>query len=439
MAGTDESPLPEPPSFSFGSYGSRAAASPSTKKLSWRLPADESLSDWTLKVKNLDTNKVDTYHVHKATLCVGPRMCEFFKTMMMGNQARFREKAAACTEMELNGLAAAAFPAFLDFLYDPVGDIAIESSTACALFHLSDFLGCEEAFRAVGDFIERDIADMVGRGIYKSSVGCIYYMLHATAFQQDKLVEMAVECFADCMGMGYACAWGMTAKEMNEFGKLTADLMCALCTHPKFTRTGGNRADHVWSRAVGIFCRAQPEAVTLDFFAVVAKEGVIGTIADDEILFFLAQLDVLDKEESGKAKKRNRGEKGKPHATDFFRELCYATATKRLAIDNVPLRLLSVKEDQTWLQNTNEYLDFMDISELTWGAELAPATLIELLQRFARAAKKKDREMKTATVNVPPLPLTHGLTHFLHTVPNTTISLPCKPQSCTIKIKYTEA
>jgi hypothetical protein len=50
--------------------------------ISWRLPKDESLSDWTLKAKNRDTDDVDEYNVHKTKLCVGPWMCEFFTSMM---------------------------------------------------------------------------------------------------------------------------------------------------------------------------------------------------------------------------------------------------------------------------------------------------------------------------------------------------------------------
>jgi hypothetical protein len=301
--------------------------------ISWRLPAEESLSDWTLKVKNLDTDEVDVYNVHKAKLCVGPRMCEFFTSMMMGESDRYKETAEACTEMSLVGLAATSFPAFLDFVYgESTTPMEIATESACALFHLADFLRCRAAFEAAGEFIEGDLG--------RTAVGLIAYMRDGSVFQQEQLVEMATdELSGRYMELGDNSQWSV-------LGSLNADLMCGLCTKATFVK------HFKWSYAVGFFGRAQPDAMTDDFLAVVASKDVMSSMGASEILYFLVVLDGLDNvrgdvgadaggaraivEEKKDTDAALIGEGGaedvavpEPHAYETLRELCATPLSPR--------------------------------------------------------------------------------------------------------------
>lgn len=71
----------------------------SAVNLSWRLDPEESLSDWTILVKTKRSNddKVDTYHVHKSVLGVGPRRSNYFATAIrrveeQGDKNRFMQQ-----------------------------------------------------------------------------------------------------------------------------------------------------------------------------------------------------------------------------------------------------------------------------------------------------------------------------------------------------------
>ena len=147
-----QTPPSHNPSFSFGTYGGPSDDEP-VPKFSWRLPKDESLSDWTVRVKDLDTGLSQEYHVHKAKLAVGERRSDFFKTQFE-NLERFKTN---CTKLKFNSQAAGAFEVLLDFMYADEKDIDVSTETACALFHLSDFLACKAAYGLVGAFIEKHL------------------------------------------------------------------------------------------------------------------------------------------------------------------------------------------------------------------------------------------------------------------------------------------
>lgn len=75
-----------------------------TVSLSWRLPAADSLADWTIAVRVKDD--VTMYHVHRALLAVPPRRSTYFQLLF--RQTEFTEATSRTTELELEPSAAEA-------------------------------------------------------------------------------------------------------------------------------------------------------------------------------------------------------------------------------------------------------------------------------------------------------------------------------------------
>ena len=96
-----EESSPPPPSLDSG-------------HLSWRIPPEESFSDWTIKiVKTTESSteavpeQKDVYHVHKCVLAVGPKMCRYFERLFQNPQ--FSECESRTSTIQLCSSVAAAF------------------------------------------------------------------------------------------------------------------------------------------------------------------------------------------------------------------------------------------------------------------------------------------------------------------------------------------
>ena len=138
---------------SFG--GGRAAAKPpKAKTLSWRLPPEESLSDWAIKVKaEGSSRRAETYHCHRSVLGVGPRHSGYFKQLFQGGH--FTENADATSEHELKASAAEAFPQLLDFVY--TGKLEVSTQHAVALCDLANYYEIRPLFDEVIAFMQDDM------------------------------------------------------------------------------------------------------------------------------------------------------------------------------------------------------------------------------------------------------------------------------------------
>ena len=141
--------------WDLGDYGGGAAGSEDVPvPLSWRQDPTTSLSDWTLIIASASDGGalLAEYHVHRAILGTGPRVCEYFSRLFRSAMC----EASVCTsQLDLEPSAAAAVPLLLDFLYS--GVLAATTQTAAALMHLASYLGCRSLHAAVVTFMQRDL------------------------------------------------------------------------------------------------------------------------------------------------------------------------------------------------------------------------------------------------------------------------------------------
>ena len=98
----------------------------------WRMDPDKSHSDWTIVI-SVGGKVQSTYHVHKFALSVGGTRSEYFARLF--SNTNLKEHETQTSRIELEDLAAKAFPVMLDYLYllwrdYAYSDLTFENSVA---------------------------------------------------------------------------------------------------------------------------------------------------------------------------------------------------------------------------------------------------------------------------------------------------------------------
>lgn len=121
----------------------------------WRLDPEESFSDCTVLVKYESGMSLceDTYHVHRNILALLSRPSTFFAGVFRNQQCMRGGGAGAekTTILEMDELAAKAFPTFLDYIY--TGKVSIDKENVVALHWLADYLGNDSLIGHVDEFL----------------------------------------------------------------------------------------------------------------------------------------------------------------------------------------------------------------------------------------------------------------------------------------------
>ena len=169
-------------SFDFGTY-SEATGEPPSKKLSWRDDPEESLSDWTIVVSS--AGEESTFHVHKAMLAAHhAQQSDYFKSEFAGSVSSLFMASSNRTRLDLEDSAAAAFPAYLDFVY--TGELAVTSESATALLHLAGSLRCHQLHNVVTQFMQDDLCGK----------NAALYLAEAERYSLEKVAAAALSACA---------------------------------------------------------------------------------------------------------------------------------------------------------------------------------------------------------------------------------------------------
>lgn len=216
---TEEEAAPAPPrilnNFADNDIGDTDDDSTYDAELTWRSDPKVSLSDWTIQVIPKGSSSHTNYYCHKSILAVGPKRSHFFAATFAqadnkkahnsrrhsksGNDANdfmndgmtvpgsqlvdFTDHRSNTTRLEIERLAAQAFPVLLDYMYSANSDLDIRTDNATALFALSAQLGIRSLRRKVKDFWTRDM----------SMENLSTYYGHARVFKDDKILAFAEE------------------------------------------------------------------------------------------------------------------------------------------------------------------------------------------------------------------------------------------------------
>ena len=122
--------------------------------LSWRMPPDESHSDYTIAIccPSVKTN----YHVHKLVLGIGECKSSYFNAIFSRSND-YAENAANVSTIVVPAAAADAFPIVLDFAYSRGGIFNLETKNASAVSFLADYLDMEQLRDETMAFIHADL------------------------------------------------------------------------------------------------------------------------------------------------------------------------------------------------------------------------------------------------------------------------------------------
>jgi BTB/POZ domain len=165
----------QPPFVSEDASSGDVNAAKQSTNMKWRLPPEESYSDWTVEIlvtQEEETHPTTTappentkeiapaseperkqrktetvYHVHKAYLGTGPRSSLYFARVF---QSQFSETSSQKSTVSLPPKAAECFPALLDFIYSEISNVKVDSpASAAAIRYLANYFGMEALFNNV--------------------------------------------------------------------------------------------------------------------------------------------------------------------------------------------------------------------------------------------------------------------------------------------------
>lgn len=168
---------------------------PDNERLNWRLDPSDGYSDWTIEITSQqqttddDSNKerktVDTYHVHKNILSVGSRKSEYFSRLFQNGS--FAEAQNQTSRIELEAIAAKAFPKLLDHVYSQESALCIDTFSATALHYLGEYFEMRRLRWEAKQFWRKDL----------SLQTCGTYYEHASIFQDEKILQAVASVCAD--------------------------------------------------------------------------------------------------------------------------------------------------------------------------------------------------------------------------------------------------
>jgi BTB/POZ domain len=156
----------------------------------WRLPPDESFSDWKIEIvskisvddrvpSTIEGNTIThTYYCHKAYLALGARKSEYFARLFRNGD--YKESQNCTSRIELDPLAADCFPYILDYMYAPERQLQITTETATVLHHLGEYFEMPSLRWEATQFCKKDLS---------FGNADIYYE-HATVFQDDTILSV---------------------------------------------------------------------------------------------------------------------------------------------------------------------------------------------------------------------------------------------------------
>jgi BTB/POZ domain len=214
--------------------------------------------------------QTQTFHVHRYFLGFGTRRSHYFAKLFQESQGGISRSNK--TLLELEPLAAKAFPAVLDFLYDPKSPLEIHTDTATALHHLGTQLEMTHLQHYAKEFLVHDL----------SLQNLETYYHHAKQFQDPVVMEIIVHFIASNISE-------ISASSNFVKHQTTADLWTQALHHVILSPTNYSTDLHL-SKLVTEFVLANRQLVTAAIFQDLTNDTKIRQV-DPDVALQLVQLD----------------------------------------------------------------------------------------------------------------------------------------------------
>ena len=126
------------------------------EELSWRMDPEKSYSDMMIRVKYLNHDGFQIYHVHKHIVCAGAKNSVFFAQHLNSIGISVGEKVCVVIELDYEG--ASLVPLVLDFIYPRQSELEISNEYAVAFHYVARAFGIQALSKKITKFIEHDIS-----------------------------------------------------------------------------------------------------------------------------------------------------------------------------------------------------------------------------------------------------------------------------------------
>jgi hypothetical protein len=207
--------------------------------LSWRQNPSESFSDWRIEVLQRDTQKKETYHVHRRVLAVGPKRSEYFARLF--KKANSSNKSA----IELGSVEAKVFPSVLDHMYTD-SKMHLDTEKAYALYSLAEHLEITSVLQSVTEFYSKKMT--------KGNV--VDFLTIAESFRDKTLLQAAVG----------RCAEEMRSMDQETAAKLKPEILLEVLLKSKTLPRNYKCGSGHWSQLVAECVNIHSSTLTRDIF-----------------------------------------------------------------------------------------------------------------------------------------------------------------------------
>lgn len=225
--------------------------------LHWQMDPDESLSDWTIEI--LVAGKVHgCYHIHKAMVAVGTKKSNYFARLFRNEN--FQESKTSTSCIELEPLAAEAFPVLLDYQYSWSDELRITDENAAALKNLAEYFEIHRLRDQAAQF-QIDNIDLTN---------CVMYYKHGKLFHDESIIHI----------IGKFCSSMLDAIELDSpLLEIPDEKLWIVIVK----ENQGKECPHL-SNIVLKFCTLHPECVNAETFSILTGESVLPIVAFEAAL-----------------------------------------------------------------------------------------------------------------------------------------------------------
>ncbi|CAB9505923.1 nervous system development [Seminavis robusta] len=155
-------------------------------KFKWRGNPEETYSDWTIEIVcNSEKEETETYHAHKFVLGYGPRSSGYFAKLFQHGHA-LKESESKKSRIELEPIAAQAFPLMLDFIYSPENTLFVDTPSATALHFLGEYFEIHALRWYVMKYCQKDM----------TMENVMTYHEHASILSDKAVLDLVAEFLA---------------------------------------------------------------------------------------------------------------------------------------------------------------------------------------------------------------------------------------------------
>uniref|UniRef100_A0A7S3PZ28 BTB domain-containing protein n=1 Tax=Chaetoceros debilis TaxID=122233 RepID=A0A7S3PZ28_9STRA len=236
-------------------------------KVNWRMDPRQSMSDWTLVVRELQdpvNSQTQMFHVHKAVICFGDRRSGFFEKKCQHHSRDIgggHSQKNNITEVQVDSYAIIFIPMLLDFIY--FDKLNLDPESAPGLRILASQFNVKQLFALVSSFIQNDLTERT----------VVAYMNEADLARDKELLEVAMDMAVQCFDL----------IPDDALGNIPPQIMQKMMIHPQVFCPSSERLSH----RIATYIRGRQEGINDELFFFLTHANILPIIDPEEAIWYL--------------------------------------------------------------------------------------------------------------------------------------------------------